>query len=265
MVDLPPAPRPSAAAPDPARPLSPANPPPRERLHVRGVIKRYPPLTVLDGVDLDVAQGEVVAIRGASGTGKSTLLQCLGLLDRADAGSIRLDGEDLTALAPRARARLRASRIGFVFQAFHLLPEFSVLENILLAARAAGSDLGAACRSAVALLEQVGLAAQARRDIRTLSGGERQRVAICRALLARPALLLADEPTGNLDPATAVQVLAQLLGLARTHRSAVVIVTHDPLIAAQADRQLELRQGRLHPALEAAPASARAAQGLADA
>jgi ABC-type lipoprotein export system ATPase subunit len=216
------------------------------RLMVSGIAKAYPGLSVLKDLDLTVAASEVVAIRGASGTGKSTLLHCLGLLDRPDAGSIRLDGDELTALTGNARSAARARRVGFVFQAFHLLPEFDVLENVLMTARTAELPLGPAEVRARDLLGRLGLGDRARQDVRTLSGGERQRVALCRALLPQPQLLLADEPTGNLDPATAAVVLDQLLDLARQAQASVVIVTHDPAIAARADRRLTLRDGRLH-------------------
>lgn len=221
-------------------------PPGTSRLMVAGMTKAYPGLSVLKDLALQVAAGEVVAIRGASGTGKSTLLHCLGLLDRPDAGSIRLDGDELTTLSDNARSLARARRIGFVFQAFHLLPEFDVLENVLMTARTAGLPLGTAEVRARDLLGRLGLAERIRQDVRTLSGGERQRVALCRALLPQPQLLLADEPTGNLDPATAAVVLDQLLGLARQSQASVVIVTHDPAIAARADRRLALHDGRLH-------------------
>ncbi len=217
------------------------------RLEVAGVRKAYPGLEVLRGLDLRVDAGEVVAIRGTSGTGKSTLLHCLGLLDTPDSGTISLDGSELSALSPSRRAEMRARRIGFVFQAFNLLPEFTVLENVLMTARTAGLPLIAARGHALALLDRVGLGGRGWSAISTLSGGERQRVALCRALLPRPALLLADEPTGNLDPATAAVVLHQLLELAHSDGSSVVIVTHDPTIADQAGRRLELRDGKLHP------------------
>lgn len=218
------------------------------RLAVTGLKKAYPGLDVLRGLDLSVAAGEVVAIRGQSGTGKSTLLHCLGLLDRPDAGTIAIDGEEATGRSTSDTARLRATRIGFVFQAFHLLPEFTARENALLAARTARLPLAEAGARAALLFERVGLTSRADADVRTLSGGERQRVALCRALLTRPALLLADEPTGNLDPVTAGVVLDQLLGLAKDDGAAVVLVTHDPGIAARADRRLELRDGVLHDA-----------------
>lgn len=218
-----------------------------KRLMVDGICKAYPGLIVLKDLHLEVDAGEVVAIRGASGTGKSTLLHCLGLLDRPDQGSIKLDGDELTALRDDARSRARAKRIGFVFQAFHLLPEFTLLENVLMTARTAGLPLGAAETRARDLLKRLGLGDRVHQDVRTLSGGERQRVALCRALLPQPQFLLADEPTGNLDPATAAVVLDQLLDLARQAQASVVIVTHDPAIAARADRRLTLRDGCLHP------------------
>lgn len=225
---------------------SPLPSPTATRLMVEGVSKAYPGLMVLKDLTLAVHAGEVVAIRGASGTGKSTLLHCLGLLDRPDSGSIRLDGDELTALSDDARARARAKRIGFVFQAFHLLPEFTLLENVLMTARTVGLPLGTAEVRARDLLTRLGLGDRVRQDVRTLSGGERQRVALARALLPQPHLLLADEPTGNLDPVTAAVVLDQLLGLARQSNASVVIVTHDPAIAARADRRLSLHDGRLH-------------------
>ena len=217
------------------------------RLTVTGLVKAYPGLEVLRGLDLTVGSGEVVAIRGQSGTGKSTLLHCLGLLDRPDAGTIRIDDDEVTGRSLAATSRLRAGRIGFVFQAFHLLPEFDTRENVLMSARAADLPLAAADVRTRELLDRVGLGGRLAADVRTLSGGERQRVALCRALLTKPALLLADEPTGNLDPVTAGVVLDQLLGLARENGSAVVLVTHDPAVAARADRRLELQGGRLTP------------------
>jgi ABC-type lipoprotein export system ATPase subunit len=218
------------------------------RLTVTKLCKHYPGLPVLTDLHLSVAAGEVVAIRGASGTGKSTLLHCLGLLDRPDSGSIQLDGIELAALSGNARSEARAKRIGFVFQAFHLLPEFTVLENVLMSARTAGMAITAAITRAHSLLTAVGLHDRLSQDVRTLSGGERQRVALCRALLPGPQLLLADEPTGNLDPATAAVVLDQLLKLARESQASVIIVTHDQLIAERADRRLVLFGGALKEA-----------------
>jgi ABC-type lipoprotein export system ATPase subunit len=216
------------------------------RLSATGLRKAYPGLTVLDGLELRAEAGEVIAVRGASGTGKSTLLHILGLLDRADAGQIVLDDEDISALSEARRTALRARRIGFVFQAFHLLADFTLRENVLMSGRTAGLDPAEAHRRADELLARVGLAG---RDgpVRTLSGGERQRVALCRALLPRPGLLLADEPTGNLDPATAAVVLGEIIALAKESGAAVVMVTHDAAVAARADRRLTLRNGRLEP------------------
>ncbi len=208
-------------------------------LAVTGLCKGYRDLQVLKDLDLAVADGEIVAIRGQSGTGKSTLLHCLGLLDRADAGTIVLGGDDLANLRTGARAQARSQHIGFVFQAFNLLPEFDALENVLIAARIADLPLAAATADARALLERVGMGSRMRGDVRTLSGGERQRVSLCRALLTKPTLLLADEPTGNLDPVTAKVVLDELVTLARDRKASVVIVTHDPEIAKRADRTLD--------------------------
>lgn len=215
------------------------------RLQVTGLSKKYPALTVLDNLELTVAAGEVVAIQGVSGTGKSTLLHCLGLIDQPDSGSIQLDGKELTQLSADNRAATRAQQIGFVFQGFHLLPEFSVEENIVMAARTARGDLKIARARALELLDALGLGSRAASDVRILSGGERQRVALCRALLNRPRLLLADEPTGNLDPATADIVLQQMLDISREQGASVIIVTHDAAIAAKAHRRLRLRGGRL--------------------
>jgi len=207
--------------------------------------KGYPGQQVLRGLNLDADAGTTVAIRGASGTGKSTLLHCLGLLDTPDHGSIEIKGQRGDNLGPAARARMRARHLGFVFQAFHLLPDFSVLENIVMAARAAELPLGPAIAEANRLLARLGLVGKADRNVTTLSGGERSRVALCRAVINRPAVILADEPTGSLDPATAALVLQELLALARDHQAAVVMVTHDPAIAAQCDREYQLVDGIL--------------------
>lgn len=214
------------------------------RLALAGIHRRFPGTEVLAGLDLALAPGDVLAVRGASGTGKSTLLNIAGLLDRPDAGTIHIDG---VAVPPRAsagtRARLRARHIGFVFQGFHLLPEFNVRENVMLPLR----DTGGEARRADDLLDRVGLHRLRTAAVTTLSGGEAQRVALCRALVRRPPLILADEPTGNLDPSTADNVLALLLDLARAEHASVLLVTHDPRIAARADHRSELRDGRLHP------------------
>jgi ABC-type lipoprotein export system ATPase subunit len=214
---------------------------------LRGVVKSYGSgrtrVRVLDGVDLLVQPGELVAVVGRSGSGKSTLLHLLGALDRPDAGSIEVAGLRLEEQGERALARLRRLHVGFVFQAFHLLPELTTLENVLVPARLAhdGALAAARARELLAELELVGLE---RRIPPELSGGEQQRVAIARALVNDPELLLADEPTGNLDAESGAAVLRLLRDLAGGRRS-VVLVTHDADAARLADRVLTLRGGEL--------------------
>jgi ABC-type lipoprotein export system ATPase subunit len=198
---------------------------------------------ILDGVDLEVGAGEVVAVLGRSGSGKSTLLHILGGLDRADAGRITLAGQDVTAQSPRALARTRLRHVGFVFQAFHLIEELSGEENVLLPARLPGAGRGGE-RRARRLIGELGLSEIAGRRPHELSGGEQQRLAIARALVNDPELVLADEPTGNLDHENGATVLGLLRNLPRR---AVVIVTHEPEAAAIADRVLHLRDGKLVP------------------
>ncbi|SFU56964.1 ABC transporter ATP-binding protein [Pseudoduganella namucuonensis] len=198
----------------------------------------------LDGIDLHVAQGEFVAIMGPSGSGKSTLLNVLGALDRPDHGSYRLGQDQVGELDDDAASDLRNRRIGFVFQSFHLLPRLTVLENVLLPLRYARvQDPGAEAR-ARALLERIGLGARVGHLPGELSGGQLQRAAIARALLNRPALLLADEPTGNLDSKSAADVL-ELLRELHAAGQTLVLVTHDPAIAAGAQRTIHLRDGRV--------------------
>jgi ABC-type lipoprotein export system ATPase subunit len=199
---------------------------------------------VLDGVSLDVESGEVVAVLGPSGSGKSTLLHVLGALDRPDAGRVMLAGNDITAQKPSAQARTRLLHVGFVFQSFHLIEELSGEENVLLPARLPGARRGGERRGR-ALIESLGLTEIADRRPHELSGGEQQRLAIARALVNDPELVLADEPTGNLDQANGANVLALLRGL---QDRAVVLVTHEPEAAAIADRVLRLHDGRLVPA-----------------
>ena len=202
---------------------------------------------VLDRANLEVEAGEVVAVLGRSGSGKSTLLHLLGGLDKPDSGKVILAGEELTAQRPRALARTRLRHIGFVFQSFHLIEELSGEENVLLPARLPGARRGGE-RRARALIEQLSLSAIADRRPHELSGGEQQRFAIARALVGDPELVLADEPTGNLDHENG----AVVLGLLRNLRDrAVVIVTHEPEAAAIADRVLHLRDGRLDAARQA--------------
>jgi putative ABC transport system ATP-binding protein len=200
---------------------------------------------VLDGVSLELAHGESVAIMGRSGSGKSTLLNLICGIDRAESGSVRLDGEDIGTLAEPQRTLLRRTRMGFVYQFFNLIPTLNVLENVSLVLDLNGVR-GAAARSrSLAALESVGLAARASSAVDRLSGGEQQRVAIARALVHAPQLLLADEPTGNLDEASAREVLPLLFANSRAHGAMLLLVTHDAQLAARADRVLELRDARL--------------------
>ena len=203
---------------------------------------------VLQGAALAVAPGERVAIVGRSGTGKSTLLHLLGGIDRPDAGDVSIDGKPIYALSSRERSRLRAERIGFVFQSYHLLPEMDVVENVLLPALAIGAHCGRAKARALALLARVGLSDRTSHTPLELSGGEQQRVALARAFMNNPGLLLADEPTGNLDHDTGAQILEMLFGLAQEDRHALVVVTHAPEVAARCHRVLRLEHGLLVPA-----------------
>ena len=215
-------------------------------LRTRGLRKEYGReaslVRAVDGVDLEVAPGETVAIMGPSGCGKSTLLYLLGGLDRPTAGEIWLDGQDITPMSERALARLRRAAVGFVFQAFHLMDELTAVENVELPALLAGRSPRAARRRAEELLERVGLADRARFLPTALSGGQRQRVAVARALVADPLVVLADEPTGNLDSASARDVLRLFDQLHRAGQT-LVIVTHDARIAATADRMISMRDG----------------------
>jgi len=197
---------------------------------------------VLDGASIDVARGELVAVLGRSGSGKSTLLHLLGGLDRPDAGTIEVAGVHLEREGEAGLTALRRRHVGFVFQSFHLLPELTGMENVLLPARLAGDGAAAAAR-AHELIGSLELSEAAGRLPDTLSGGEQQRIAIARALVNDPSLVLADEPTGNLDAESATLVLLLLRELARGER-AVVLVTHDREAARHADRVLELREGR---------------------
>jgi len=198
---------------------------------------------ILRGVDLEVDRGEMVAVLGRSGSGKSTLLHLLGGLDRPDAGRISVDGEELAGASERALNRVRLRSIGFVFQSFQLIEELTGAENVMLAARLPGAPAGGT-RRAAALIERLGVAEVAGHRPHELSGGEQQRFAIARALVNDPALVLADEATGNLDSSSAAAVLATLAELAAEGR-AVVLVTHELQSAAAADRVLHLVEGRL--------------------
>jgi ABC-type lipoprotein export system ATPase subunit len=215
-------------------------------LRTRGLRKEYGRaaglVRAVDGVDLEVERGETVAIMGPSGCGKSTLLYLLGGLDRPTSGEIWLDGQDVTRLSERALARLRRDAIGFVFQAFHLMDELTAVENVELPALLAGRSPRAARQRATELLDRVGLADRARFLPTQLSGGQRQRVAVARALVAEPLVVLADEPTGNLDSASTRDVL-RLFDQLHAAGQTLVIVTHDPRIAATADRMISMRDG----------------------
>lgn len=200
-------------------------------------------LQILDAVNFHLHQAEAVAILGASGSGKSTLLGLLAGLDLPTAGEICLFDSDLTRLDEDGRARLRAGRVGFVFQSFQLLPALSALENVMLPLELA--DYPDAEAEATALLEQVGLGRRLHHLPRQLSGGEQQRVAVARAFASKPQILFADEPTGNLDQHTGQTIIDLLFDLRRRHHSALVLVTHDPALAARCDRQYHLNEGRL--------------------
>jgi putative ABC transport system ATP-binding protein len=206
-------------------------------LRVRQLGKHYGDVAVFTNVSLDVAPGEFVAIVGESGVGKSTLLNCMAGLDSWDSGSVELDGVDLAALSDDQRALLRREKVGFVFQAFHVLPHLDVAQNIALPLLLLGRPDEA---RVTAMLTAVGLEGLGGRLPQQLSGGQLQRVAIARALIHRPSLLLADEPTGNLDPSTAARVLDALVAQTREHGASLVLVTHSETAAARADRVLHL-------------------------
>ena len=218
-----------------------------EVLRLDGVAKTYglggpAPVEVLRGLDLSVARGEVVALVAPSGAGKSTLLHIAGLLDQPTSGRVILGGRDMTGLSDQARTEARRSDLGFVYQFHHLLPEFSAHENIVLPQLANGVPAPAAAARASDLLDRVGLGNRAAHRPAELSGGEQQRVAFCRALANEPALLLADEPTGNLDPETAERVFDLLMSLVRETGLAALLATHNHDLAARMDRVVHLTQ-----------------------
>jgi ABC-type lipoprotein export system ATPase subunit len=215
-------------------------------LRARGLRKEYGKgeglVRAVDGVDLDIVAGETLAVMGPSGCGKSTLLHLLGGLDRPSGGEVSLNGRRIDDIGEKALARMRRTDVGFVFQAFHLMEELTAVENVEMSALLAGRSPRAARRRAQELLEQVGLADRARFLPSALSGGQRQRVAVARALSNEPQVVLADEPTGNLDSAAALDVL-QLFESLHESGKTVVIVTHDARIAATADRMISMRDG----------------------
>lgn len=218
-------------------------------LRCEGVQRRFTEgnnvLEVLRRVDLVIERGERLAIVGASGSGKTTLLQVLGGLDAPDGGSIHIAGEDLSAMSDRARGDVRNRHIGFVYQFHHLLPEFTAAENVAMPLLIRRESRTESMALAAELLERVGLGQRLTHRPSQLSGGERQRAAVARALITRPALVLADEPTGNLDQETGQQVLSLMLELNQEYGTSLVIVTHDSGVAGSMDRELTLEQGQL--------------------
>ena len=220
---------------------------PVPRLELRRLTRRLPSggreLTILDSVDLAIDPGECLAILGPSGSGKSTMLALMAGLDRPSSGEVLIDGVPIQDLSEDALALLRRRTIGFVFQSYQLLGNLTALENVMLPVELAGADEPRA--RAAALLAEVGLAERGHHYPSQLSGGEQQRVALARAFAVAPPLLLADEPTGNLDSATGARVLDTLMALRARHGTTLVMVTHDPAIAARADRQIHLKDGRI--------------------
>lgn len=208
-------------------------------------------IPVLQGVDLDIREGEFLAIVGQSGSGKSTLLHLLGTLDQPDGGSVEFEGNRIDNLPTASRDLLRNRYFGMIFQAYHLLPELTTLENVMAPALISESTMaflrrrGEHRRRAAELLEVMGIAERARHKPNELSGGEMQRTAIARALMMKPAILLADEPTGNLDRTTGEKIMETLCELNRREKLTIIMVTHDPLIAEQADRTVQLVEGRI--------------------
>jgi len=222
-------------------------------LHLSGISKTYNrgktnEVRVLDGVDLTIAAGEMVALVAPSGAGKSTLLHIAGLLDTPDTGAVEINGEDMTGLSDRRRTIARRQEVGFVYHFHHLLPEFTAAENIVLPQLANGVARAKATARAQDLLTRVGVGARAGHRPSAMSGGEQQRVAFCRALANEPRLLLADEPTGNLDPATSDRVFEALVSLVRDTGLAALIATHNLELAARMDRVVRLDAGKVVPA-----------------
>ena len=218
-------------------------------LKVEGVCKRYEEgvvsTTVLSDVDLSVYKGEQLAIVGSSGSGKSTLLHIMGTLDKPTSGKVWFEGEDLYQMSANRQAQIRNQDLGFIYQFHHLLPEFTALENVAMPAFIQGIERKLALANAAALLERVGLSHRLSHTPAELSGGERQRVAIARALINQPKLVLADEPTGNLDATSGEGVYALIRELAMQLGTAFVVVTHDNQLAARMDRQLSMKNGKL--------------------
>lgn len=214
-------------------------------VEVNNLIKKYGSLTVVNEVSLSIAKGELVSITGPSGAGKSSLLHLMGALDLPDAGSVLIDGVDLFSLSSKKQAKFRNEKIGFVFQFHHLLPEFSALENVAMPLWIANKDKKEALVEAAKMLDIVGLSARINHKPNALSGGEQQRVAIARALVNKPSIIMADEPTGNLDSANAEAIHQLFVQLRRELSQTFVLVTHNKELAALTDRNLEMRDGRI--------------------
>lgn len=212
-------------------------------IQATGIHKSFGPLEVLKGIDFQAAPGEIVSIMGASGAGKSTLLQILGTLSKPDSGSLVIDGVNVLELGRRDLAAFRNGKIGFVFQFHHLLPEFTALENVMIPALIAGRSKAAAKSEALRLLDVMGLSDRISHKPSELSGGQQQRVAVARALVNSPAVLLADEPSGNLDSAAKANLHQLLLDLREQFGQTIVLVTHDESLAAAADRTLHMTDG----------------------
>jgi putative ABC transport system ATP-binding protein len=223
-------------------------------LSLHALHKRFGEVPVFSGVSLQLQAGEFVALLGESGVGKSTLLNCIAGLENPDGGELRIAGTDLATLAEHGRARLRREQLGFVFQAFHVLPHLTVAENVELPLRLLGRPRPAREARVQQLLQAVGLEGLAQRLPAQLSGGQLQRVAIARAVVHAPGLILADEPTGNLDPTTAAQVMALLREQVRGSGAACLLVTHSAAAAAAADRVLRLTPAGIEPADQTSPA-----------
>lgn len=214
-------------------------------VEVKNLIKKYGSLTVVNDVSLSIAKGELVSITGASGAGKSTLLHLMGALDIPDAGKVLIEGIDLFSLSSKQQAKFRNEKIGFVFQFHHLLPEFSALENVAMPLWISGKEKSEGLKEAAKMLEIVGLSSKENNKPGALSGGEQQRVAIARALINKPSIIMADEPTGNLDSANADAIHQLFVRLRRDLSQTFVLVTHNKDLAALTDRNLEMRDGHI--------------------
>ena len=215
----------------------------RSMISAKNIVKNYGTLNVLRGVNVEIEKGEIVAIMGKSGAGKSTLLHIIGTLDRADSGQVIINGEDVSRMNNKRLAEFRNQNIGFIFQFHHLLPEFSALENVTIPALIAGGKEAAARKRAAELLDYLGLKDRLTHKPTQLSGGEQQRVAVARALMNAPAVVFADEPTGNLDSASSKDLHDLLFQLRKDFQQTFVIVTHNDELAAMSDRTLTMQDG----------------------